>query len=72
MFAIHTLVARRDRVQLTTVATNPLQRRAGLASVQIALSSGARATVKQVERSDAEFLLHQIGRRNVVVAPVSQ
>lgn len=58
----HTLVARRDRVQITTLSTNLFQRRAGLASLKFALSSGRSAELRHIEVQSAERLLRQVGR----------
>lgn len=58
----HTLVARRNRVQITTLSTNPFQRRAGLASLKFALSSGRSAELRHIDVQSAEQLLRQVGR----------
>jgi putative membrane protein len=52
-----TLVARRHRLQRLEVARSPLQRRAGLATVSIAVAGGTRLGVRHVERALAARVL---------------
>lgn len=59
----HTVIARRRRVQLTEVTRTPFQRRAGLAGVRLSLSSRRKARLRHLELSDAQMLLHAVGRR---------
>jgi len=63
ILAVHTVIARVDRVQITRIRTNPFQRRAGLATVTLELSSGRSARLRHLSRSEAELLLHTVGRR---------
>ncbi len=60
----YTLVARRNRVQITTMSTNPFQRRADLASLKFDLSSGRSAELRHIEDDDAGRLLRLVGRRH--------
>ena len=66
VLAVHTVVARVDRVQITRVRTNPFQRRAGLATVTLSLSSGRSVSLRHLELVDAMRLLHTVGRRRLV------
>ncbi len=52
-----TLVARRLRLQETSVRRNVLQRRAGLATFGLALGSGRRGAVRHLEAVDADAAL---------------
>jgi putative membrane protein len=52
-----TLVARRRRLQELGLSRSPLQRRAGLATVSIAVARGTRLGVRHVERPLAERVL---------------
>jgi putative membrane protein len=52
-----TLVARRARLQQHFVSRSPLQRRAGLAGLAIAVGSGAVGTIDHLEASTADGLL---------------
>ncbi len=62
IFARHTLIARRSRVQMTALTSTVLQRRADLAGVTLLLSSKRRARIRHLDRRDARFLLHAVGR----------
>jgi len=59
----HTVVARRQRVQRTEVSQSIWQRRGDLASIRLLLSSKRRARLRHLEASEANMLLHIIGRR---------
>ncbi|RIJ77156.1 hypothetical protein D1871_09410 [Nakamurella silvestris] len=63
ILAVHTVIARVDRVQITRVRTNPFQRRAGLATVTLQLSSGRSARLRHLRAAEADLLLHTVGRR---------
>jgi putative membrane protein len=58
-----TLVARRRRLQELDVARSPLQRRAGLATVSVAVARNARLAVRHVERPLAVTFLEQLAPR---------
>jgi putative membrane protein len=55
-----TLVARRRRLQELGVSRSPLQRRAGLATVSVAVARGTRLGVRHVERSLASSVLARL------------
>jgi putative membrane protein len=55
-----TLVARRRRLQELDVSRNPLQRRAGLATVSVAVARGTRLGVRHVERTLAASLIARL------------
>ncbi|MCW2994677.1 MAG: hypothetical protein JWQ18_2172 [Conexibacter sp.] len=55
-----TLVARRRRLQELDVSRNPLQRRAGLATVSIAVARGTRLGVRHVERTLAASVVARL------------
>jgi putative membrane protein len=55
-----TLVARRRRLQELEVSRNPLQRRAGLATVSVAVARGTRLGVRHVERTLAASLIARL------------
>jgi putative membrane protein len=55
-----TLVARRRRLQELDVSRSPLQRRAGLATVSIAVARGTRLGVRHVERTLAARVIAQL------------
>jgi len=55
-----TLIARRRRLQQLTVTRSPLQRRAGLATLSIAVARGTHLGVRHVERADAAHALARL------------
>jgi putative membrane protein len=55
-----TLVARRRRLQELDVSRSPLQRRAGLATVSIAVAGGTRLGVRHLERTLAARVLARL------------
>lgn len=69
LLARHTVIARRARVQLTRVSSTVFQRRAGLARVEIVLSSRRPAGIRHLDRAEADRALHLIGRRSSGAAP---
>lgn len=64
----HTVIARVRRVQLTRTGASVFARRAGLATLAVALSSGRSASARHIEARDAAALQHRIGRREAVRA----
>lgn len=63
VLAVHTVVAKVNRVQITRVSSNPWQRRAGLATVTLSLSSGRSARLRHLPAADADLIQHLVGRR---------
>lgn len=63
VLARHTVIARRERVQLTEITRTPLQHRVGLAGVRLLLSSRRKARIRHLESGDAVMLQHRVGRR---------
>ena len=61
-----TLVARRRRLQETSVRRSPLQERAGLASFGVALGSGRRGAVRHLEAATADAALEALRPRRTV------
>jgi putative membrane protein len=55
-----TLVARRRRLQELELSRTPLQRRAGLATISVAVARGTRLGVRHLERPLAATLLTQL------------
>lgn len=55
-----TLVARRRRLQQLDLSRNPLQRRAGLATISIAVARSTRVGVRHVERTLADSVLGRL------------
>jgi putative membrane protein len=55
-----TLVARRRRLQELGVSRSPLQRRAGLATVSVAVARGTRVAVRHVERPLAATFVERL------------
>ncbi|MET3803818.1 putative membrane protein [Nakamurella sp. UYEF19] len=71
VLARHTVIARRERVQLTEITRTPLQRRAGLGGVRLLLSSRRKARVRHLEFDDAVLVQHRVGRRSTGFIPSS-
>lgn len=65
VFARHTLIARRRRVQITSVTRSIWQRRAGLAGFHATLSTKRTGSVAQIDLADALLLQRTTGRRRV-------
>ncbi|WP_196073102.1 PH domain-containing protein [Nakamurella alba] len=64
VLARHTVSARSPRVQLTHVTTTPFQRRADLAGIRLALSSGRGARLRHLDADTGRALQHTVGRRS--------
>lgn len=58
--ARHTIVARAERLQEHTFSQTPLQRRAGLADVAVAVGSGRRGRLAHLEAATADDLFHRL------------
>ncbi|HEV2820852.1 MAG TPA: PH domain-containing protein, partial [Solirubrobacteraceae bacterium] len=58
--ARHTIVARTDRLQEHARSQTPLQRRAGLANVAVAVGSGRRGRLAHLEAATADDLFHRL------------
>ncbi|HEY7812668.1 MAG TPA: PH domain-containing protein, partial [Nakamurella sp.] len=65
VFARHTLIARRRRVQITSVTRSIWQRRVGLAGFHATLSTKRVGSVAQLDLADAEMLQRTTGRRGI-------
>jgi putative membrane protein len=65
-----TLVARRRRLQELGVSRNPLQRRAGLATVSVAVARGTRLGVRHVERTLAAATVARLSPAPAPAPPI--
>jgi putative membrane protein len=63
VFARHTLIARRQRIQITRVTRSWWQRRAGLAGFHAVLSTKRTGSVAHLDLVDADHLQRSTGRR---------
>lgn len=58
--ARHTIVARAERLQQHSRSQTPLQRRAGLADLAVAVGSGRRGRLAHLEAATADDLFHRL------------